>query len=162
MTDIETRDTADTQALRQILEVTRKLAAPFDLDTMLAEVVNAAREVLRAERGIAAHEATLKIFSQIDAELAEMFGADRLERLRADLLALEQVAGMAADRVIFPPRVVRGIYQRTRGIPRLINVLCDRILLGAYGRNKSRADMSMLRQAAREVLHKIAERKDNP
>ena len=63
-----------------------------------------------------------------------------------------QVAGMAADRVIFPPRVVRGIYQRTRGIPRLINVLCDRILLGAYGRNKSRADMSMLRQAAREVL----------
>jgi general secretion pathway protein A len=51
-----------------------------------------------------------------------------------------QVAGMPADRVIFPPRVVRGIYRRTRGIPRLINVLCDRILLGAYGRNKSRAD----------------------
>jgi general secretion pathway protein A len=63
-----------------------------------------------------------------------------------------QVAGMSADRVIFPPRVVRGIYRRTRGIPRLINVLCDRILLGAYGRNKSRADMSMLRQAAQEVI----------
>jgi general secretion pathway protein A len=63
-----------------------------------------------------------------------------------------QVAGMPADRVIFPPRVVRGIYRRTRGIPRLINVLCDRILLGAYGRNKSRADMSMLRLAAREVM----------
>ena len=63
-----------------------------------------------------------------------------------------QVAGMSADRVIFPPRVVREIYQRTRGIPRLINVLCDRVLLGAYGRNKNRADMSMLRQAAREVM----------
>jgi general secretion pathway protein A len=63
-----------------------------------------------------------------------------------------QVAGMSADRVIFPPRVVRGIYRRTRGIPRLINVLCDRMLLGAYGRNKSRVDMSMLRQAAREVM----------
>ena len=44
-------DTADTQALRQILEVTRKLAAPFDLDTMLAEVVDASREVLNADRG---------------------------------------------------------------------------------------------------------------
>ena len=63
-----------------------------------------------------------------------------------------QVAGMSADRIIFPPRVVRGIYRRTRGIPRLINVLCDRILLGAYGRNKSRADMSMLQLAAREVM----------
>jgi phosphoserine phosphatase len=38
-------------ALRQILEVTRKLAAPFDLDTMLAEVVDASREVLNADRG---------------------------------------------------------------------------------------------------------------
>lgn len=38
-------------ALRQILEVTRKLAAPFDLDTMLAEVINASREILRADRG---------------------------------------------------------------------------------------------------------------
>jgi phosphoserine phosphatase len=39
------------QALNQILEVTRKLAAPFDLDTMLKEVVNAARNILDAERG---------------------------------------------------------------------------------------------------------------
>ena len=63
-----------------------------------------------------------------------------------------QVAGMPADRIIFPPLVVRGIYKRTRGIPRLINVLCDRVMLGAYGRNKHRADMSTLRVAAREVL----------
>ncbi|TDG12213.1 DUF2075 domain-containing protein [Seongchinamella unica] len=63
-----------------------------------------------------------------------------------------QVAGMPADRVIFPPSVVRGIYRRTRGIPRLINVLCDRVMLGAYGRNKHRADRATLRIAAREVL----------
>ncbi|MEP4146518.1 MAG: AAA family ATPase [Halioglobus sp.] len=63
-----------------------------------------------------------------------------------------QVAGVSADRVIFPPVVVRGIYKRTRGIPRLINVLCDRVMLGAYGRNKNRADLATLRVAAREVL----------
>lgn len=38
------------EALLQILEVTRKLAAPFDLQTVLAEVGEAARSVLRAER----------------------------------------------------------------------------------------------------------------
>jgi phosphoserine phosphatase len=41
----------DTQALHQILAVTRKLAAPFDLDTMLEEVVDASRQVLNADRG---------------------------------------------------------------------------------------------------------------
>ena len=63
-----------------------------------------------------------------------------------------QVAGMTPGRVVFPNSVVKGIYQRTRGIPRLINVLCDRMLLGAYGHNKSRVDQSMLRLAAREVM----------
>ncbi len=38
------------EALLQILEVTRKLAAPFDLAAVLAEVGEAARSVLRAER----------------------------------------------------------------------------------------------------------------
>lgn len=38
------------EALLQILAVTRKLAAPFDLATVLAEIGDAAREVLRAER----------------------------------------------------------------------------------------------------------------
>lgn len=63
-----------------------------------------------------------------------------------------QVAGMSPERVIFPPAVVRGIYRSTRGIPRIINVLCDRMLLGAYGRNASRVDASMLKLAVREVL----------
>jgi general secretion pathway protein A len=63
-----------------------------------------------------------------------------------------QVAGMSPERVIFSGSVVRGIYKATRGIPRVINVLCDRMLLGAYGRKKSRADHDMLRLAVREVL----------
>src|SRR5450631_1968427 len=36
--------------LEPILAVARKLAAPFDLETMLGEVVRAARQVLQAER----------------------------------------------------------------------------------------------------------------
>jgi hypothetical protein len=36
--------------LEAILAVTSKLAAPFDLMTMLAEVVNAAKQVLHADR----------------------------------------------------------------------------------------------------------------
>lgn len=38
-------------ATRHLLEVTRALAAPFELEAMLAAVTGAARDVLRAERG---------------------------------------------------------------------------------------------------------------
>ena len=41
----------EAHALRRVLEVTRKLGAPFDLDMMLTEVVDAARNVLNADRG---------------------------------------------------------------------------------------------------------------
>lgn len=65
-------NTGDTAALRQILEVTRKLAAPFDLDTMLTEVVDASREVLSADRGTvflyddAADELVLRVGTGMD------------------------------------------------------------------------------------------------
>src|SRR6056300_1351515 len=39
------------------------------------------------------------------------------------------VAGLAAGRTLFPKRVVREIHRRTQGIPRQINLLCDRTLL---------------------------------
>ena len=42
---------SEVKALRSVLEVTRKLSAPFDLDTMLTEVVDSARHVLDADRG---------------------------------------------------------------------------------------------------------------
>jgi phosphoserine phosphatase len=50
-TDVQPVATAlRSEALLQILEVTRKLAAPFDLPSVLAEIGEAARSVLRAER----------------------------------------------------------------------------------------------------------------
>ena len=68
MTEVMSKDTNDTQALHQILEVTRKLAAPFDLDTMLTEVVNASREVLNADRG------TVFLYDETSNELVVRVG----------------------------------------------------------------------------------------
>jgi phosphoserine phosphatase len=41
----------EVQGLWRVLDVTRDLSVPVDLDTMLARVINAAREVLGADRG---------------------------------------------------------------------------------------------------------------
>lgn len=54
---------AEAKALRRVLEVTRKLAAPFDLDTMLTEVVDVSRNILDADRG------TVFLYDELTNEL---------------------------------------------------------------------------------------------
>jgi len=57
-----------------------------------------------------------------------------------------------ATRPIFKRSAVDRIYKLSGGIPRLINVLCDRALLGAYTEGKLHIDRKIVRQAANEVL----------
>ncbi len=63
-----------------------------------------------------------------------------------------QVSG--AQHQPFPDGLWSRIYKLSGGIPRVINVLCDRALLGAYVQGKERVDRSTLAQAAREVLNR--------
>ena len=55
---------------------------------------------------------------------------------------------------LFPPPVMKRLYRLSKGIPRLINVLCDRALLGAYVQGKEQVDMKTLMTAAREISGK--------
>jgi general secretion pathway protein A len=57
-----------------------------------------------------------------------------------------------ATRPIFNKSAVNRIYRLSGGIPRLINVLCDRALLGAYTEGKVQIDRKIVQQAANEVL----------
>jgi general secretion pathway protein A len=61
------------------------------------------------------------------------------------------VAGLLRG-TLFPPRVTGRLYRLTGGVPRLINAICDRALLGAYVQGNDRVDMETLAKAAREVL----------
>ncbi|NQD36422.1 AAA family ATPase [Permianibacter sp. IMCC34836] len=61
-----------------------------------------------------------------------------------------QVAGV--QRSPFTGNALRALHYFSAGIPRLINTISERALLGGYAREKDRIDEAMLRQAAREVL----------
>jgi general secretion pathway protein A len=56
------------------------------------------------------------------------------------------------DRPIFPEHLGKTLWQLTGGIPRRINLVCDRALLGAYVMERQEVDSQILHQAAREVL----------
>jgi general secretion pathway protein A len=53
---------------------------------------------------------------------------------------------------IFTTHALREVHRFSRGIPRLINVICDRALLGAYANDRDRIDADTVRRAAGEVL----------
>lgn len=65
-----------------------------------------------------------------------------------------QVAGLPGNQEVFPPAIVRQVHAVSGGIPRLINILCDRMLLGSYAQNKARVDRDTFHQAVREVMGK--------
>ncbi len=61
-----------------------------------------------------------------------------------------QVAGV--ERPLFSSGALRALYRLSGGVPRLLNIICDRALLGAYVEERSRVDGKILGTAAREVL----------
>jgi general secretion pathway protein A len=60
-----------------------------------------------------------------------------------------RVAGQRQS--IFTASALRVIHRRSGGVPRLINNICDRALLGAFGRSKRQVNAAMVRIAAAEV-----------
>ena len=61
------------------------------------------------------------------------------------------VAGSTA-RAPFAPRLMAQIHALAKGVPRRINLLCDRALLGAYVENQPQVTRQILRKAAAEVF----------
>ena len=60
-----------------------------------------------------------------------------------------KVAG--GRRGLFSEAAIRRIHAESRGIPRLINIICDRALLGAYAQDKRRIELGMVARAATEI-----------
>lgn len=61
-----------------------------------------------------------------------------------------------AKRALFPPSLMGRVYRLSGGVPRVINVLCDRALLGAYVQGKEQVRRVTLTQAAREIFERPA------
>ena len=59
---------------------------------------------------------------------------------------------MRAEEIPFLPRGrLKEIYQRSKGIPRLINILCDNSLLTGYAQDQKVVDKKMIREAAKDL-----------
>jgi len=61
-----------------------------------------------------------------------------------------RVAGATND--IFTPHALTEVHRLSGGVPRVINIICDRALLAAYTQDRHRVTTSMVRRSAEEVF----------
>lgn len=57
-----------------------------------------------------------------------------------------------ASELIFPEKLIKEVHRVSGGVPRIINLICDRALLGAYVKQSEKITGPILRQAIDEVF----------
>ncbi|MCC7596814.1 AAA family ATPase [Janthinobacterium sp. FW305-129] len=102
-------------------------------------------------------------------ELRAMLARPELEQLAQRVIARYHLGSLTADETAsyvrhrlavagstaqtpFAPRLMATIHALSKGVPRRINLLCDRALLGAYVENQPQVTRQILRRAAEEVF----------
>ncbi|MGD0586103.1 MAG: AAA family ATPase [Oryzomonas sp.] len=75
-----------------------------------------------------------------------------MEETRAYIRHRMEVAGESGG-VSFSRYAIKYIYLYTRGVPRMINILCDRALLIAYGDERRHISAGIVSRAIREILN---------
>ena len=140
---------------------------------VIDEAQNLAPEVLEQLRLLTNLETSERKLLQIiligQPELRTMLARPELEQLAQRVIAryhlgplLEAEAGAyIAHRLavaglqgapVFPAQIVPLVHRITGGVPRRINLLCDRALLGAYVENSREVTRTILRKAGEEVF----------
>ena len=141
---------------------------------MIDEAQHLGFEVLEQIRLLTNLETDEKKLLQIiltgQPELASMLARPELRQLnqritaRFDLTPLDeqetrtyvrhrlQVAGLSDDREVFSGLALRQIFRLSGGVPRIINLLCDRAMMGAYGRDQAIVSPHLVAEAAKETF----------
>ncbi len=139
---------------------------------IIDEAQNLSAEVLEQMRLLTNLETNQRKLLQIillgQPELAEMLARPELRQLAQRIVARYHLASLSkpevgpyvrhrievagAQHALFPEALMAQLYRLSKGVPRIINVLCDRALLGVYTQGMERVDHATLARAAREVF----------
>ena len=89
---------------------------------------------------------------QLAQRVTARYHLEPISRGETDAYIKHRLQICGTSRSLFNKRAVDRIQRLSGGIPRLINVLCDRAMLGAYVEGKAEVDHKVVGKAAREVL----------
>lgn len=140
---------------------------------IIDEAQNLSTDVLEQLRLLTNLETSSRKLLQIiligQPELRDIVGRPELEQLtqrmiaryHLDALSESETADYVTHRLSvaglngpapFRQAALKQVYRITQGIPRRINLLCDRAMLGAYTSNRREIDPGIVQKAAREIF----------
>ncbi|MDH5735163.1 MAG: AAA family ATPase [Gammaproteobacteria bacterium] len=90
--------------------------------------------------------------SQLAQRITARYHLSPLNQNELNTYVSHRLGVAGCHRSVFSKSVLKTLFRLSRGIPRLVNVLCDRALLGAYVQNKQYVDNRTLEKAAKEVF----------
>ncbi|MFC1684424.1 AAA family ATPase [Pseudomonadota bacterium] len=145
---------------------------------IIDEAQNLSHEVLEQVRLLTNLETSKHKLLQIlligQPELNEVLARSELRQLTQRITARYHIAPLTQQettayiqhrigiagvkRPLFTKGAIQNIHRQSHGIPRLVNTICDRALLGAYGQTKAIINTRVSRMAAKEVLPVIRHR----
>ena len=91
---------------------------------------------------------------QLSQRITARFHLDPLSRKDISNYVDHRLKVAGARRQLFSPSIKKQLFSLSGGIPRIINIICDRALLGTYAQGRSRVNKATLYRAAYEVLGK--------
>lgn len=89
---------------------------------------------------------------QLSQRIVARYHLEPLSKAETAAYIGHRLAVAGAVRPVFAREVMERIYRASGGTPRLINVICDRALLGAFVEGKTVVDRKVLAKATREVF----------
>jgi general secretion pathway protein A len=92
---------------------------------------------------------------QLSQRVTARYHLDPISREEAGAYIKHRLLICGTTQTVFSKRAVDKIQQLSGGIPRLINVLCDRSMLGAYVEGKAQVEPKVVKKAASEVLARV-------
>lgn len=138
---------------------------------IIDEAQNLARQVLEQLRLLTNLETSEKKLLQIiligQPELRDMLSSPELRQVAQRITAHYHLDNLTRDEMtaylrcrlavagrrlrLFSPAASRLLFKHSKGIPRVINLIADRALLGAYSEQSEIVEASHVRQAAKEM-----------
>ncbi len=88
---------------------------------------------------------------QLDQRIAVRYHLEPLDLNDSIIYVSHRLKIAGGGMVTFPVNGIKLIYRHTRGIPRLINLACDRALLLSYSEGKIKIDTAIVKKAIREL-----------
>ncbi len=92
-----------------------------------------------------------KELRQVDQRITARYHLSPLERQETARYITHRLAVAGIREDLFTPMAMRMIHRYSRGVPRMINTLCERVLLAIFTQGRERANVVLVWMAAREV-----------